>query len=130
MPTATTGRAIDRLKAAANLKPIKKVVVLNNGDEFVLYHRPLTMAQRDRATKNAKSDAAGDLALQLLIEVAMDENGQRMFNAGDMSEMRHWCRDEDMQKLMLAVLSNEEEDADEPPAQVNMKRTSGAASEG
>ena len=130
MPTTAAGlRAIDRLKAAANLKPIKKVIVLNNGDEFVLYHRPLTMAQRDKATKNAKSEAAGDLALQLLIEVSLDENGQRMFNAGDASELRHWVRDEDVQKLMLAILSNEEEDAEEPPAPINMKRTATAASE-
>lgn len=110
MPSPGGMTAIERLKRAANLKPIKKRVILNNGEEFELYHRPLTMAQRERAQKNAKSDDAGSYALQLLVEVAQDENGQRMFNAGHISELKHWVRDEDLQKLMLAVLSNEDED--------------------
>jgi len=110
-------RALDRLKAAANLKPLKKTVVLNNGDEFTLYHKPLTMAQRERAQKNSKSDDAASFALQLLVEVAQDENGQRLFSPGDLSELKHFVRDEDLQKLMLAVLSTEEEDEDpEAPA--------------
>jgi hypothetical protein len=103
-------RAIDRLKAAANLKPLKKVVVLNNGDEFELYHRPLTMAQRARAQKNAKSDDAAEFALQLLTDVAMDEYGQKLFSPGDIAEMRNLVRDEDVQKLMLAVLSGGDEE--------------------
>lgn len=122
MPSANGMRAIDRLKNAANLKPIKKTIVLSNGDEFEIYHKPLTMAQRERSQKNAKSDDAGAFALQLLVEVALDENGQRMFNAGDISELKHWVRDEDLQKLMLAVLSNESDEEEAAPT-VDMKST-------
>lgn len=128
MPSSNGMRAIDRLKAAANLKPIRKMIVLGNGDEFEMWHRPLTMAQRERAQKNAKSDDAGAFALQLLVDVAIDETGQRMFSAGDISELKHWVRDEDLQKLMLAVLSNEEEDEDKGPPTIDMKRTSATAS--
>lgn len=118
MPSAAGMSAIERLKAAANLKPVKKTVVLNNSDEFVFYHKPLTMAQRERAQKNAKSDDAGSFALQLLVECAMDENGQRLFNSGHIADMKHLVRDEDLQKLMLAILSNESEEDDSP---VDMK---------
>lgn len=130
IPGSNGMRAIDRLKAAANLKPIRKMIVLGNGEEFELWHRPLTMAQRERAQKNAKSDDAGAFALQLLVEVAQDENGQRMFNAGDISELKHWVRDEDLQKLMLAVLSNEDEDEDKGPPTVDMKSTPARSSQG
>jgi hypothetical protein len=123
-------RAIDRLKAAANLKPLRKVVVLNNGDEFELWHRPLTMAQRERAQKGAKDDSGNSLALQLLIETALDENGQRLFTAGEISELKHWVRDEDLQKLMLAVISGEAEDEDKGPPTIDMKRTPAATVEG
>lgn len=122
--------ALERLKAAANLKPIRKLVVLSNGDEFELWHRPLTMAQRERAQKSAKSDDAAAFALQLLIDSAMDENGQKMFSPGQASELKHWCRDEDIQKLMLAVLSNEEEDEDKGPPTLDMKSTPAVPSKG
>lgn len=123
MPSAGGLSAIQRLKAAANLKPIKKKVILNNGDEFEFYHKPLTMAQRERAQKNAKGDDTGSFVLQLLVEVAKDEYGQLLFSTADIAELKHLVRDEDLQKLMLAVLSNENEGDDEgaPPVEADMK---------
>lgn len=121
--------AIERLKAAANLKPVKKRVILNNGDEFEFYCKPLTMAQRERAQKNAKGDDAGSFAIQLLVEVAQDENGERLFNAGHIAELKHLVRDEDLQKLMLAVLSNETDDSGDEVPPVDMKSTSKGAGE-
>lgn len=106
-------RAIDRLKAAANLQPMKKVVLLNDGTEFIFWHRPLTMAQRERAQRNAKSDDAGAFALQLLVDLARDENNVPMFTVGDIADMKHAVRDEDLQKLMLAILVTADDDADQ-----------------
>lgn len=106
---ANSMSALDRLKAAANLKPMRKEVILNNGEAFELWHRPLTMAQRERAQKNAKSDDAGAFALQLLVEIAQYDDGRKMFVPGQISELKHEVRDEDLQKLMLAVLQTEEE---------------------
>jgi hypothetical protein len=103
-------KAIDRLKQAANLKPTKRVVLLNNGEEFEFYCLPLTMAERDRAAKDAKSDDAGAFALQLLVNKAQDANGSRLFTVGDIADLKHAVRDEDLQKLMLAVLQADEED--------------------
>lgn len=105
-------RAIDQLKRAANLKPIRKVVVLNDGTEMELFHKPLTMAARERAQKNAKSDDAGAFALQLLVDVAKTSEGEPMFSPGEIADLKHAVRDEDLQKLMLAILQTDEE-ADE-----------------
>ena len=105
--------ALDRLKKAANLKPSKRSVTLANGEEFEFYSTPLTMAQRERAQKEAKSDDVNQFALQLLVQKAADENGNRMFGPGDIAGLKNDVRDEDLQSLMLAVLqSGDEEETD------------------
>jgi len=108
---ASTLRAIDRLKNAANLVPIRKDVELSDGTTFTFWARPLTMAERDRAQRNAKSDDANAFALQLLVDKALDENGQKLFMPADMAELKNEVRDADLQSLMLAVLTspNDEE---------------------
>ena len=102
------GRAIDKLKKAANLKPSKKEVVLNNGDEFEFWSTPLTMAQRERANRDAKSDDINQFALQLLLSKAQDENGSKLFSPGDLADLKNSVRDDDLQKLMLAVIQEPE----------------------
>ena len=61
------GRAIDKLRKAANLKSTRRLVVLDNGDEFEFWSTPLTMAQREKANRDAKSDDINQFALQLLL---------------------------------------------------------------
>ena len=112
MPAASN-RALDRLKKAANLQPVKKVVTLSDGSEFEFYRTPLTMAERERAQKNANGDT-DVFALQLLVLKAQDESGQRLFQLGEMAELRHEVRDADLQKLMLAVIADDEEGAADP----------------
>lgn len=107
MSSSASGRALDRLKKAANLTPVKRIVVLSNGDEFVFWSTPLTMAERERAQKQAKSDEATQYALQLLVNKATDENGERMFKAGEVAELKNDVRDEDLQALMLALITGE-----------------------
>jgi cell division inhibitor SulA len=75
MPASTPTRAIDRLRKAANLEPTKKNVELSDGTIFEMWVSPLTMAERERAQKQAKSEDANAFALQLLISKALDENG-------------------------------------------------------
>jgi len=107
MSSSASGRALDRLKKAANLTPVKRIVVLSNGDEFIFWSTPLTMAERERAQKQAKSDEATQYALQLLVNKATDENGERMFKAGEVAELKNDVRDEDLQALMLALITGE-----------------------
>ena len=79
------GRFIDKLKKAARLEPVKKEIVLDNGEEVVMYVTPLTAAERERAKKDAKSDDPGAFALQLLIRKARNGNNQPLFTPGDIS---------------------------------------------
>lgn len=107
MSSSASGRALDRLKKAANLTPVKRIVILSNGDEFVFWSTPLTMAERERAQKQAGTDDATQYALQLLVNKAHDEDGQRMFKAGEVAELKNEVRDEDLQGLMLALITGE-----------------------
>ena len=108
----TFARAIDRLKKAANLEATKKEVELSDGTIFEMWVSPLTMAERERAQKGAKSDDANEFALRLLMTKALDENGSRLFNIGEIDVLKNEVRDADLQTLMLAVINTEDDDID------------------
>ena len=104
--------ALDKLRKAANLEPIKKEVTLSDGSIFEMYVSPLTMAERERAQRQAKSDDANAFALQLLMAKAQDENGRKLFNAGEIDVLKNEVKDSDLQSLMLAVIQEEEANLD------------------
>jgi hypothetical protein len=107
-----TNRAIDRLRKAANLEPVKKTVTLSDGTEFDMWVTPLTMAERERAQKQAKSDDANAFALQLLITKALDETGAHLFSAGEIDVLKNEVKDKDLQSLMLAIITDDAEPID------------------
>ena len=109
MPASIPVRAIDRLRKAANLEPVKKQVELSDGSVFEMWVAPLTMAERERAQKQAKSDDANAFALQLLIAKALDENGTKLFSAGEIDVLKNEVKDKDLQALMLAILTDDAE---------------------
>ena len=106
-------RAIDRLKAAVTMQPVKKAVDLPDGTEFEFWMSPLTIAQRNRAQKNAGTDDAIAFALQLLVMVAKDENGQPMFTAAELPEMRNAIPASVVDQLLLVMLGEDEEEEEE-----------------
>lgn len=112
MPASIPVRAIDRLRKAANLEPVKKQVELSDGSTFEMWVAPLTMAERERAQKQAKSDDANAFALQLLISKALDENGAKLFNPGEVDVLKNEVKDKDLQALMLAILTDDSEPID------------------
>ncbi|NBS67628.1 hypothetical protein EBT31_01760 [bacterium] len=112
MPASIPVRAIDRLRKAANLEPIKKVVELSDGSTFEMWVAPLTMAERERAQKQAKSDDANAFALQLLIAKALDESGAKLFSVGEVDVLKNEVKDKDLQALMLAILTDDAEPID------------------
>ena len=111
MKFMATMNALDRLRKAANLDPIKKEVTLSDGSLFVMYVTPLTMAERER---QVRSDDSNGFALQLLINKALDENGTKLFNAGEIDVLKNEVKDSDLQSLMLAVINAEEEESIDP----------------
>lgn len=112
MPASIPTRAIDRLRKAANLEPTKKVVELSDGSSFEMWVSPLTMAERERAQRNAKSDDAGAFALQLLITKACDESGTKLFAPGEIDVLKNEVKDKDLQSLMLAIITDDSEPID------------------
>jgi len=112
MPASIPVRAIDRLRKAANLEPAKKQVELSDGSVFEMWVAPLTMAERERAQKQAKTDDANAFALQLLIAKALDENGSKLFSAGEVDVLKNEVKDKDLQALMLAILTDDAEPLD------------------
>ena len=117
-------RAIDRLKAAVHMQPEKKSVELPDGSAFEFWMTPLTLAQRKRAQKQAKSDDATDFALQLLLNAARDENGAPMFQAGDLSELRNALPANLVDALMLEILGANEDEDEEEEEEVTPKSSS------
>jgi hypothetical protein len=109
-------RALDQLKKAANLTPTKKSVNLNDGTVFEFYSTPLTMAEREKAQKDAGGDDANAFALRLLIQKAQDAAGQQMFMPGEIAELKNDVRDEDLQAIMVALIKNESEPLSEAQA--------------
>jgi hypothetical protein len=105
-------RAIDRLRKAANLEPVKKSVELSDGSTFEMWVTPLTMAERERAQKQAKSDDANAFALQLLITKALDNSGTKLFSPGEIDVLKNEVKDKDLQALMLAIITDDAEPID------------------
>jgi hypothetical protein len=101
--------ALARLKKAANLAPIKRVVTLTDGSTFEFYATALTMAERERAQKMPNGDDPNGFALNLLVTKAIDEAGQRLFQAGEIAELKNEVLDADLQAMMLAIITNPEE---------------------
>jgi len=101
--------ALARLKKAANLTPVKRTAKLGDGSDFIFYATPLTMAERERAQKMPNGDDPNGFALNLLVFKATDENGQRLFQSGEIAELKNEVLDYDLQQLMIAIITNPEE---------------------
>ena len=115
MPTAKTKLSpLERLKKASNLVLEKKVVRLTDGTDFEFWATPLTMAEREQALKGTKDDMNA-FAIRLFVRKAAHENGQRMFQAGQIDELKHEVSAENMDRLMLAMLPTTEEEDDLDP---------------
>jgi hypothetical protein len=118
--------ALERLKKAVSMKPQRKAVDLPDGTEFEYFMTPLTLAERSRAQKQAKSDNATDFALQLLVAKAIDENGGALFNVGDLAELRNALPASVVEALMLQMLADDQEEVEDlspKPLQPTSKRT-------
>ena len=112
MASTKTMRAIDRLRKAANLQATKKEVTLSDGTVFEMWVTPLTLAERERIQNGVKLDDANEFAIRLLLTKALDETGQKLFQIGEIDVLKNEVRDSALQKLMLAIMKEEEEPID------------------
>ena len=122
-------RAIDRLlKVAGSQRKIYKEVVIK-GEEFSFWMTPLTIAEQRAAEKQSRSDDVTDTGIQLLIKKAKDDNDQPLFSPADAPTLRNSIERDEVQKLLLAMFVNEEDEEEEVP-ELDMKSADQATSKG
>ena len=102
------------------MEPQRKVVKLPDGD-FEFWMRPLTLAQRAKAQKLAGGDDATSFALQLLVMVARDADGQPLFVPGELAELRNAIPAKVVDDLMLAMLDAQPKDEEEAEEDLDPK---------
>ena len=95
-----------------------------DGSEFEFYMTPLTLAQRARAQKQAKSDDATDFALQLLINVARDAGNAPLFAPGDLADLRNALPAKLVDQLLLILLDATGDEDEEDEEEVTPKSLS------
>ena len=71
----------------------------------VFWH-PLTIAERESIQKRTESDDAGDFALNLMIQKALDKEGKRLFADGDRAALRRDVDASVLQEIQLAMLTS------------------------
>ena len=81
---------------------------VKDGNEVVLegYWHPLTIAERESIQKKAGSDDANDFALGMMIEKALDADGNRLFQDGEKAALRNAVEASVLQEIQLAMLSS------------------------
>lgn len=104
--------AIDWLERKAGTNRKLKKTAMIKGEEFTFWMYPLTIAEQQSANKAAKSDDVTDTGIQLLVRKAMDENGQRMFTADAGPRLRNAVERNEVEKILLAMLVEDEEAPD------------------
>ena len=119
--------ALERLKKSVSMKPQRKAVELPDGSEFEYWAPPITLAQRARAQKQAGSDDSVAFALQLLVMIAQDENGEKLFNVGDLAELRNALPASVVEALMLQLLTDAE--AEEGEEELSPKDSGSSSNE-
>lgn len=98
-------RPIELLKRAVDMGSREKSVDLPNGETFSFFMTPLTMAERSKCKKMVAGDEDEyALGLQLLAYKATDASGNRLFNQGEIAELRNelpsWLVDKIMTKIL------------------------------
>lgn len=88
-------RAIDKLKQAFSIGKRSSYPIYKNGELILqVYWTPLTIADRDAindiliASNRVQNESSLDFALQVIINKAEDESGQRLFTEGDKASLR------------------------------------------
>jgi len=91
----TSERAIDKLKQAFSIGKRSSYPIYKDGELILqVYWTPLTIADRDAindtliASNKVQNENSLDFALQVIINKAEDENGQRLFTEGDKASLR------------------------------------------
>ena len=100
-------RAAELLRNNFGVSQLYKHVVESDGEAVLeVYWHPLTIAERESIQKKAGTDDAGDFALSLMIEKALDADGKRLFQDGEKAVLRNAVEAAVLQDIQLAMLTS------------------------
>ena len=100
-------RAVDLLKNRFGVSQLYKHDVKQD-DEIILtiYWHPLTIAEREAIQKKTGTDDTNDYALQMMIEKALDKEGNRIFQDGDKASLRREVSATILEEIQLAMVNS------------------------
>ena len=100
-------RAAELLKNKFGVSQLYRHEVKVDGEVVLeIYWHPLTIAERESIQKKRDSDDAGDFALSLMIEKALDKDGKRLFQDGERASLRREVDASILQEIQLAMLTS------------------------
>jgi len=98
-------RAIELLKNSFGVSQLyQHDVKKGNKIIFTVYWHPLTIAERESIQKKSMSEDANEFALQLMIEKALNKDGDRLFQDGDKASLRREVEAVILQEIQLAMI--------------------------
>jgi hypothetical protein len=100
---ANNQRPVDLLTGAFDLNQRRKFSVTNDAGEPVLdlYFKPVTRADRRKATTLAGSEEALDISTQMLCQMAELENGTKAFAPADAAKLQRELPERVLNELEL-----------------------------
>ena len=82
-------RAVELLKNSFGVSQLYQHDVIKDGALILsVYWHPLTIAERESISKKSNANDTNDFALALMIEKALDKDGNRLFQDGDKASLR------------------------------------------
>lgn len=93
-------------KAGAEKKIHKSCEI--GGETFEFWMYPLTIAEQKAASSKVGEDTT-DIGIELLVRKAMDENGNRLFQADAGPILRNQVQKDDVETLLIALLTDKNE---------------------
>ena len=98
-------RAIELLKNSFGVSQLYQHDVIKDGKIiFSVYWHPLTIAERESITKKSNTNDTNDFALMLMIEKALDKDGNKLFQDGDKASLRREVEANILQEIQLAMI--------------------------
>lgn len=119
-----------QLKKGVSMARSRRSITLPDGSIFEWWQTPLTLSQRERATKLAgkNSDDTITVALIVLIMKATNKEGIKLFQQGDLAELKTELPETVMGDLVMEVfrdtLSEEDDDGNIKEVEVSPKSSS------
>ena len=98
-------RAIELLKNSFGVSQLyQHDVIKDDKIVFTVYWHPLTIAERESIQKKSISEDENEFALQLMIQKALDKDGNRHFQDGDKASLRREVEAVILQEIQLAMI--------------------------